>query len=149
MVELEAGSPVGGSQQRLQSAGQVDEHVAHQEEPAGHRGTDTLHSDGDASTTPAPPPPLRCCCCCCSLEEEQHGKSCESSHGEDWGHGVQRGDEDAALADAGRQQEGPGGLSVGFAVAEDLRSRRRQAFGNVGTLALQRFTIVRLRFEFS
>lgn len=56
MVELEPGPPVGGSQQRLQSAGQVDEHVAHQEEPAGHRGRDTPHSDGDAFASLHSPP---------------------------------------------------------------------------------------------
>lgn len=35
MVELEAGSPVWRSQQRLKGAGQVHKHVAHQEKPAG------------------------------------------------------------------------------------------------------------------
>lgn len=49
---------------------------------------------------------------------------CEFSHGQDGSHGVQRGDEDAALADAGRQQQGPGGLSVGLPVAEDLHGER-------------------------
>lgn len=33
MVELKSGSPVWGPQQRLQGAGEIDEHVAHQEEP--------------------------------------------------------------------------------------------------------------------
>ena len=33
MVEFEAGPPVGGLQEGLEGAGQVDEGIAHQEEP--------------------------------------------------------------------------------------------------------------------
>lgn len=35
VVELKAGPPVWRSQQRLEGAGQVHKHVAHQEKPAG------------------------------------------------------------------------------------------------------------------
>lgn len=42
------------------------------------------------------------------------------SHGEDWSHRVQRGDQDAAFTDTGCQQEGPCGFSVSLSVAEDL-----------------------------
>ena len=37
MVELEAGSPVGGAEQGLEGTGQVDKQVAHQKEPDGER----------------------------------------------------------------------------------------------------------------
>lgn len=50
------------------------------------------------------------------------------SHGEDGGHRVQRGDEDPALADASRQQEGPRGLAVGLPVAEDLQENSTGVF---------------------
>lgn len=42
------------------------------------------------------------------------------SHGEDGSDCVQRGNEDPALTDASRQQEGPCGLAVGLSVTEDL-----------------------------
>lgn len=43
MVELEAGSPVGSPQQRLQGTGQVHKHVAHQEKPARHTQAQKLN----------------------------------------------------------------------------------------------------------
>lgn len=46
VVELEAGSPVGGPQQGLQGTGQVHKHVAHQEEPAGHTQAQKVSWDG-------------------------------------------------------------------------------------------------------
>lgn len=49
----------------------------------------------------------------------------QHAHGEDGGHLVEGRDEDADLADAGGQEQGPGRLSVGFAVAEDLRTSNR------------------------
>lgn len=45
----------------------------------------------------------------------------EFSHGEDGSDCVQRSDENAALADASRQQEGPRGLAVGLPMAKDLQ----------------------------
>ena len=48
MVELEARSPVGSPQQRLQGTGQVHEHVAHEEEPEGDTNTGS-HSKASKS----------------------------------------------------------------------------------------------------
>lgn len=44
-------------------------------------------------------------------------------HGEDGGHCVQGGDEDSNLADGRRQQQSPGGLTVGLAMSKDLKPR--------------------------
>lgn len=46
------------------------------------------------------------------------------AHGQDGGHLVQGGNEDADLTDAGRQQQCPRRLSVGFAMAKDLGTKR-------------------------
>lgn len=44
-------------------------------------------------------------------------------HGEDGSHLVQGSDQDPDLTDAGREQQGPRRLPVGFAVAEDLGAK--------------------------
>lgn len=49
VVELEAGSPVGSPQQRLQGTCQVHKHVAHQEEPARHTQAQKLNLDQSSS----------------------------------------------------------------------------------------------------
>lgn len=46
----------------------------------------------------------------------------QHAHGEDGGDLIEGRNEDADLADAGRQEQGPCWLSVGFAVAKDLRT---------------------------
>lgn len=51
------------------------------------------------------------------------------SHGENGGHTVQRGDEDAGLTDQGRQQQGPRGLPVGLPVAKHLPGERQVGWG--------------------
>lgn len=50
-------------------------------------------------------------------------------HGEDGSHLVQGGDQDADLADAGCEQQGPRWLPVGFAVAKDLGARKGEGLG--------------------
>lgn len=49
MVILEAGSPVRGLEQGLQSAGEVDEAVAHEEEHGEQRSEDVDVSEQDAA----------------------------------------------------------------------------------------------------
>lgn len=48
----------------------------------------------------------------------------QHAHREDGGDLVEGRDEDPDLADAGGQEQGPRWLSVGFAVAEDLRTQQ-------------------------
>lgn len=49
MVILEAGSPVRGLEQGLQSAGEVDEPIAHEEEHGEQRSEDVDVSEQDAA----------------------------------------------------------------------------------------------------
>lgn len=48
------------------------------------------------------------------------------SHGQDGGHTVQGGDENARLTDEGREQQGPRGLPVGLAMAKHLQYAERE-----------------------
>lgn len=48
----------------------------------------------------------------------------QHAHGEDGGDLVEGGNEDANLADAGGEEQGPRGLAVGFPVAKDLRTEQ-------------------------
>lgn len=95
MVELEARPPVGGAKQSLNRTGQVDEEVAHEEEP----------EERQRRSGPRDEPGLR----------RVH------LHGEDGSHGVDGSHEDADLADQDGEQQPPGGLAVGLALTEDLR----------------------------
>jgi len=51
------------------------------------------------------------------------------AHGKDRGDLIQGGDEDADLTDAGSQQQRPGWLSVGFAMAKDLGTEQPSVSG--------------------
>lgn len=102
VVELEARPPVGGAKQSLDSAGQVDKEVTHEEEP-GERQDREGHGCGRSLEVPV----------LLSIH----------IHGEYGSHSVHRSDEDADLADRHREQQPPGGLTVGLPLAKDLRQR--------------------------
>ena len=50
------------------------------------------------------------------------------SHGEDGSHGIEGGNQDAALTDTSCQQEGPCGFSVGLSMAKDLGEQQGNVF---------------------
>lgn len=96
MVELEARPPVGGSQQSLQGTGQVNKHVAHQEEPTQ---TEIRTQSEQLYLLPR--------------HNHLHSVFRRSRvyirhvvvlHGEDGGNSVQRGDDDADLTDTGCEE---------------------------------------------
>lgn len=111
MIELEARSPVGGSQESLDGTGEVNEQVAHEEKP------EQTHRQEKGNM--------------------KKGEECQKQfnlfvslfvfgvwkhkHGEDGGHRIERSDEDSYLADPHGQQERPRGLTVRLSVTEDLR----------------------------
>ena len=61
--------------------------------------------------------------CVCVCVQEWMYRTILKLHGEDGCDWIQGGDEDANLTDAGCEQEGPGGLSVFFAVAKHLQQQ--------------------------
>ena len=193
VVVAEAWPPVGCPQQRLHRARQVDEHVAHEEEPAGeHAGLSRVRRCRPGTQPgPATPPgpsvgpangqrsrgrgatspqrrPRRVPGLPVGLPSSQAGarvaRPCEGRrdpwrgrdphtaparprrgvwvdragclHGEDGSHLVQRGDQDPNLADAGREQQGPRRLPVGFAMAEDLWGEGASGPCDAGTAQL-------------
>lgn len=54
------------------------------------------------------------------------------SHGENGSHCVQRGNDDADLTDASSEEQGPGGLSVGLAVAKHLPHNNKVVTAGTG-----------------
>lgn len=110
VVELEARPPVGGTKQRLNSTGQVDKQVAHEEEPEQWQTHRRSGLGGEPGGGPGQGPG----------GERQALLWTIHIHGEDGSHGIHRSDEDADLTDPHGEQQPPGGLPVGLPLTEDL-----------------------------
>lgn len=100
MVEPEARPPVGGMKQSLNSTGQVNKEVAHEEEPEQRQRQRRSWLEFPSRL----PVLLR-----------------THAHGQDGSHGIDGSDEDADLTDHNCEQQPPGGLTVGLPLTEDLR----------------------------
>lgn len=110
MVELETWPPVWRPKQRLQGTGKVHKHVAHQEEPKqgrkdqGREKTDMKKDLSDSSL----------------MNIQCLYRVTVYLHGEDGCDCIQGGNDDANLADASCEQQGPCGLSIIFTMSEHL-----------------------------
>lgn len=105
MIELEARSPVGGSQESLDSTGEVNEQVAHEEKP------EQTHRQEKGKIKKREE---------CQRQLDLFFGARKHKHGEDGGHRIDRSDEDSYLADPDSQQERPRGLAVRLSMTEDL-----------------------------
>lgn len=150
VVVLKTWPPVGCAQQGLHCAGQVHKHVAHEEKPEGIRYS--IGGQAPGPSTPGPLPSTSQEAPSLLATSPSHGQPCPvsipvspgrptqrvgasrpiscrtrgHSHGEDGGHAVQGGDEDAGLADEGCEQQGPRGLPIGLSVAKHLQKKGRE-----------------------
>lgn len=119
MVELKARPPVWRPQQSLQGAGKIDKHVAHQEEPEEKRTEEeTERKSLKRNKT------LRrlLTTTVCVFGDEGAVLYVHGEDGCDW---IQGGDDDADLTDASCEEEGPGGLPVGFTMPKHLQQHDR------------------------